>query len=84
MDRREALDVADYVIIKLAANVIVDRNRDWHLCISWQLSFIGREDQSDSLIVAKEELLLFLEDLGLRECVTRYRAKFLRLFVLIG
>lgn len=52
LDRREALDVADNVVIKLAANVVVDRNRDRHLCISRQLRFMGREDQSDSLIVA--------------------------------
>ena len=82
-DVRKAFDFWYNLVVKLAANIVVNCYSDGHFCIRKELPLVWGEDESYSFVVWKEESLLFFENLGLREGVSGDWGELLGLLMLI-
>jgi len=80
---RKAVDKARDLVVEFAADIVVNRNCNRHFSVGWKVSFVGREDQCDTLVVGQEELLLFLKSFGLGESIPGHRAELLSLLMLV-
>lgn len=83
MNFLKSLYLTEYLVIKFATYIIINRNWNRYFRIRRQFTFVWTEHNCQSFIVGQEEVLIFFEFLCLSECVASGRWELLGLFMLI-